>query len=74
MLDEDDSATVTVIGDEEVLTERLLISFNVAFVMSISKLADVNDITVDDLEDDSVGEDGAGSSEELSNLSVVETD
>lgn len=74
MLDEDDSATVTVIGDEEVLTERLLISFNVAFVMSISKLADVNDTTVDDLEDDSVGEDGAGSSEELSNLSVVETD
>ena len=42
--------------------------------MSISKLADVNDITVDDLEEDSVGEDGAGSSEELSNLSVVETD
>lgn len=64
MLDGDDSVLVTVIDDEEVLRERLLISFNVAFVMSVSKLADdndVNDMTVDDFDEDSEGEVGANS-------------
>ena len=83
MLDEEDeSALVTVIGGEEVLTERLLISFDVAFVITISKLPD--DTEVDNLEEDnvgedevgsySVGEDDVGSPEELLNLAVVETD
>lgn len=64
MLDGADSVLVTVIDDEEVLRERLLISFNVAFVMSVSKLADdndVNDMTVDDFDEDSEGEVGANS-------------
>ena len=62
MLDEDDSASVKVIRDEGVLTEieRLLISSVVAFVVSISKLTEENDIAVKSLEEDRVGEDEAG--------------
>ena len=75
MLDEDASASVKVNRDKGGLTEieRLLISSVVAFVVSVSKLMDENDIAVERLAEDSIGEDEAGGYEDLSGIMVFET-